>query len=107
MAFVGLGSPDEAAAFRQRHRLDSAVISDAGGDLYREFGLPKGAFSLRILPRAAAAMARGHFPAMSQPHPSQLGGAFVIDLDGSVVWEHRARDASDIVRAAALLAALP
>jgi predicted regulator of Ras-like GTPase activity (Roadblock/LC7/MglB family) len=37
---------------------------------------------------------------------AQLGGAMIIDIDGTIIWSHMSKDASDIASAAEILAAL-
>ena len=49
---------------------------------------------------------KGHLPQAPPTNPRQLGGSFVIDSGGTVVWEHRARHAADNASAEKILAQL-
>lgn len=100
IVFVGMGSPAEALAFRERYKVPHEIICDPQRRLYEAFGLPVGNLGQllgpRVVVRAVGAMRYGQ----SRPtaDPRQLGGVFVIDAEGEVVWSRRYRDASDNVR---------
>lgn len=109
LAFVCLGTPEEATGFRAKKRIPQLFICDPGGDLYREFGLSEGAgrqlMSLKIMARGAKAMMKGHVNRMG-PNARMLGGEFVLRTDGTVAWSHKACDVADNAPLSAIREAL-
>lgn len=108
VVFVGMELPEALAEFCQRLRSPHRFASDPERKLYNAFGVGTGTIGQvlgpRVLVKGLGALRYGNGRPTSDP--MQLGAAFVIARDGSVAWSHRARDAADLVSAAALADAL-
>jgi len=106
---IGMGTPVQAAAFKQQTGVDFPVLLSPDMRAYKAMDLPRG--SLRqIFGFAAQRVARrrakgtglertatgGNRP-KQRPEQDwhQLGGAFVFAPGGEVVWSHRAKHAGD------------
>jgi peroxiredoxin len=109
VVLVGMGTPEDARAFRSGMRLPFPVLSDPDRSAYRRYGLLKIERRHRLGFREAwkllAAIAH-HGGAISRNQDmAQLGGVFVIDRDGIVRFAHRALAMSDNPPVDALLRA--
>ena len=113
---IGMGTPVQAAAFKQQTGVRFPVLLSPDLRAYEAMDLPRG--SLRqIFGLAAQRVARrrakgtglvrgaegGNRP-KQRPEQDwhQLGGAFVFAPGGEIVWSHRARHAGDDADAGAL-----
>lgn len=109
IALVGMGTPEEAEAFKQRFTVPFPVIADPSRKLYQAFALPRmsplGFLSPTIALRGLAAMAEGHTMGLPQGDVRQLPGVFIIDASGRVVSGHYAKDPADHPEADAVLEA--
>ena len=99
LVFVAGERAESCAEFRERAEIPQRFVSDPGRTLYEAFGLERGGLgafvSPKIIGRGIAAMRAGHRQAIPTSDPRQLGGAFVVDSGGRVVWEHRSEDIAD------------
>jgi len=99
VVLVGMGTPEESAAFLKHAGVPFPMISDPKRQLYRAFGL-KMAAALELLSpalafKALATMARGHSVGLPIGDVRQLPGVFVINTGGRIVYSHVASDAAD------------
>ena len=106
--FSGLGSEVVAITFvateRLRGYLESSrwpfrVLADPELTAYRAFGLERAAWSQLFRPRVIARylqlMIRGRVPHIAREDVRQLGGDFVLDREGRVVYAFRSEDPAD------------
>jgi peroxiredoxin len=99
IVLVGMGTPEESAAFIKKAGVNFAMISDPKRQLYQAFGLGM-AGSLELLSpslafKALATMAQGHGLGLPVGDIRQLPGAFIINPGGQIVYSHVAKDAAD------------
>lgn len=98
LVIVGNGAQPFAAAFREDLQLDCPVLVDPELACYRAAGLRRGRLEL-ISPRlpfnAIRAIRSGSYQSTVQGDPWQLGGVFVIQPDGELVYRHASREAGD------------
>jgi peroxiredoxin len=110
VVLVGMGTPEECAAFLKKFEIPFPMIADPLQALYRQFQLRRmtawEAFSPRVAVKALAAMARGHGIGRPVGDILQLPGAFVIAPGGRIVFSHRAEDPADHADPDAILKAL-
>ena len=100
LAFVCLAQPGEASAFRESMNSPQPYFCEPEGDLYRDFGLGRGSFTQlvgpRMVMRGVQATLRGFSNSRPTADPRMLGGAFVVNTEGLVVWSHPAKDAAAV-----------
>ncbi len=117
---IGMGTPAQAAAFKQQTAVRFPVLLSPDMHAYEVMDLPRG--SLRqIFGIAAQRVARRRAKGADLEHVAaggnrpkqrpeqdwhQLGGAFVFAPGGEIVWSHRARHAGDDAGARAIGEAL-
>ena len=104
--FVGMGTVDEAASFKQRMRSPHRFIADPDRSLYERFGVQRGkpsqVFTLRALGTGIRATLSGQFQGRPTADPMQLGAAFILDGSGNVCWSRYSDDVAEIVGASTL-----
>jgi peroxiredoxin len=110
VVLVGMGSPEQSAAFTKKTEIPCPMIADPGRRLYQAFGL-KMVSSLQLLApsvafKAISAMAEGHTVGKPIGDIRQLPGVFIIDTRGRIVFSHVAKDPADHPEAETILAAL-
>ena len=109
IAMVTMGTGDDAAEFRKRMELPFSVLADADQECYRAFSVPRGGvlsvIGPHLLPSGLLATLR-HGAAKSATDPWQLPGAFVIDTQGAIRFEHRAKHSADWPKNDDLVAAI-
>lgn len=107
VALVGCGSLEEAAAFRDKLELTTAIYNDPERAAYRAYGVGTTTSGTILNPRVVAggirSLAKGYAPRRSSGDPLQLQGQFLIDREGIVRSVSRPRLMSDIPPATALL----
>lgn len=110
LVLVGMGTPEESAAFAGKFGVSLPMISDPQRLLYQAFGLPKVSALKLISPiltfKALAAVAQGHSVGLPVGDVRQLPGAFIINTRGQIVYRHVASDPADHPDTEAILAAL-
>lgn len=108
---VGMGTPEESAAFEMKFDLAFPLVSDPKGQLYQTFDLKKLSLLELISPSVAlkglATMAKGHTIGLPIGDIRQLPGVFIIDTEGRIVYSHFAKDPSDHPDPETILGALP
>lgn len=99
IVFVTLGTVEQTEAFQQKMKSPHRFISDPEKKLHALFDVRRGGmaqvFNPHTVVRSIAAIFRGYMIGMPQQDPMQLPGVFLIETDGTVSWEQRARDAAD------------
>jgi hypothetical protein len=113
LILVGNGPPSALAAFVRdmalsRHAV--TVVTDPTLAAFQATQLGRPRFhGLRAVVEAVRELAAGYAPGRVIGDARQLGGAFLVDANGRVVYHHRSRspgdlvDSSDIVHAALAL----
>lgn len=99
LVFVTLGNQEQAEEFRLKTQSPHRFIADPERKLHALFDLPRGGLAQMIAPhvmiRGLAGIMKGYVNRRGPGDPMQLPGVFIIETDGSVIWEYRGRDASD------------
>lgn len=108
-AVVGMGTPEETAAFVREAGTGFPVLADPERAAYRAYGLIEAGASQFLAPKAGLAMVgallRGNRGGKPVGDVRQLGGAFLIGRDGVVRWAKPSAYAGDHVSAVDLIAA--
>jgi peroxiredoxin len=111
VVLVGMGTPEQSAAFGKQFDVPFPILSDPRKELYRAFELKRmsalGFLSPSVTLKGVAAMAQGHGIGLPQGDVRQLPGVFVIDTAGQIVYSHHAADPADHPDADTILKALP
>lgn len=110
VVLVGMGTPEQSAAFAEKAGHPFPLISDPDRRLYQTFGL-RMASALDLLSpsvafKAISALAQGNSIGMPVGDIRQLPGVFIIDTGGRIVFRHIARDPADHPDAETILSAL-
>jgi peroxiredoxin len=96
---VGMGSPEESAAFEMKFNIPFPLISDPKGQLYKAFGLKKVSTWELLSPSVAfkgiLAITKGHSIGVPIGDVHQLPGVFIINTEGRIVYSHFGSDPSD------------
>ena len=99
IAFVTLGTPEQAEEFRKRMKSPHKFISDPEKELHKMFDVGQGGLAQLINPhtivRSISGLFKGYLHTRSDGDPRSLPGVFIIEPDGEVAWEYRGRDAAD------------
>ncbi len=110
---VALSKPPQVASFLKRSPLPYPLVCDPDRAAYRAFGIGRTSWLSFLRPSVmwgyAAMFFRGAMPRIPNKGEDvlQLGGDFLLDRAGRVVWEHRSRTVTDRPTVEALLAAVP
>jgi len=96
---VSFEEPSVIAGFAERESLPYPILSDPARRAYRAFGLVRGKngqlWSLNALRTYARGLLAGRLPRMPRADIAQLGGDFVLDGHGRVVYEYRSEESAD------------
>jgi len=110
LVLVGLGTPEETAAFKDQFRVPFTMIADPEKRLFKAFHLKQaslgGLLSVSMAVKGLSAMARGHTIGIPKGDVRQLPGVFIIDRGGRIRFSHYAKDPADHPDPEALLAFL-
>ncbi len=110
VVLVGMGTPEESAAFEMKFAIPFPLISDPKRSLYQAFGLKQvslpGLLSPTVAIKGMLALARGHTLGVPIGDIRQLPGVFIINTNGQIVYRHIAGDPSDHPDPDSILAAL-
>ena len=110
MLAVTFESRTAGEQFSRSEGLSYPVLSDPGRRLYAAFGLRRKPL-VRLMTRSILAtylrgLLSGRWPWLPRGDLGQLGGDFVLDGEGAVVFAHRGREAGDRPPIEAILAAV-
>ena len=96
---MGLGTPDQAEAFRKQFSLSFPIICDPEKKLYQIYGLGRSSVSRMVSPnvlfKGLKALSRGYTPSVPRGDVMQLPGVFLIDTSGNIRYAHYSKDPSD------------
>ena len=111
VVLIGQATPADAAHFRRQFELELTVLVDERRTSYKAIGAEvagmTGLFGPRVVLRAfMTVLGRRVRQGKTIGHPAQLGAALVVAPGDHVLFEQRARDASDNVPPADLLATI-
>ena len=85
--------------FAERESAPYPILSDPERKAYRAFGLTRGGTTQVWSPNAlrtyARGLLRGRLPRLPRADIAQLGGDFVLDPQGRVVYEYRSEESAD------------
>lgn len=99
VVLVGLGSPEDTAAFKVQFQVPFPMIADPEKQLFRAFQLKqatsKALLSVGMVLKGLSAMARGHGLGIPKGDVRQLPGVFIIDTDDRIRFSHYARGPAD------------
>ena len=99
VVLVGLGTPDQAKAFKKRFSLSFPIICDPEKKLYQTYGLVRGSVASMASPflllKGLKTLSRGHTPGVPQGDVMQMPGVFLIDTSGNIRYAHYSKDPSD------------
>lgn len=99
VVLVGMGTPEQSAAFGKQFDVPFPILCDPQKQLYRAFEFKQmsalGFLSPTVTLKGLAAMVQGHGIGLPQGDVRQLPGVFVIDTEGRIVYSHYAADPAD------------
>ncbi|MBR9985807.1 MAG: redoxin domain-containing protein [Desulfosarcina sp.] len=99
VVLVGLGTPEETAAFKEQFNVPFTMIADPQKRLFKAFHLKQaslgGLFSVGMAVKGLSAMAKGHAIGIPKGDVRQLPGVFIIDSGGRIRFSHFAKDPAD------------
>jgi peroxiredoxin len=107
---ISFVQPERLSQYLKAHPWPFRVLADPSRTVYRAFGLGSATWMQILQPRVIARyfglIFRGRMPHMAHEDVHQLGGDFVLDRTGRVVFEYRSRDPADRPRVSELLEAV-
>lgn len=100
LVVIGQGTPEQAAHFRDSHKLDLPMYVDKSRESYKAAGTKVGTVAELLGPRVvakgtAAAARDGVRQGRTVGHPAQLGGVMVVKPGNEIAYAHLADDAGD------------
>ena len=99
VTFVSTADPATTNRFRNWIGTPHQFICDESASLFQRFGLKRATLAQAISPRIAArgliSVLKGNINGKPAGDPMRLGGTFLIDGDGLILWSHVAKDVSD------------
>jgi hypothetical protein len=110
VVLVGLGRPEQAAAFKSETGVGFRLLVSPDKSAYRAMDLRRGTnrdvLGLRALASVPRAVRGGGSWRRPRQDWHQLGGTFVIAPGGELVWSHRATHSGDNATTDEIVAAL-
>lgn len=111
MVLIGQATPADAERFRRQFELELTLLADEHRTSYKAIGARMAGLNGLLGPRVVlrgliTIFGRRVRQGKTIGHPAQLGAALVIAPGDRVLFEQRARDASDNAPPEALLAAV-
>ena len=110
LVLIGQATPKHAAHYKRRFAPELEILADEKRDSYHAMGFPRaGAVQLigpKSLAKGLARGASGVGVGRVIGDVQQLGGTFIVDKGGEVLWSHVMQDASDNPSVEELLEAL-
>ena len=110
LVLIGQLTPCHAAHFRRRQNIELTVLADEHRQSYETAGAKIATVGELLGPKVMAkgiAVSRktGQVQGRTVGHAAQLGGAMLIEPDGTVAWSHMSEDAGDNASPEEILAA--
>lgn len=97
--FVSMGGQEETETFRNKFRSQSRFVCDEKEELNEFFRIKRGGvrqvFGGDSFRRGMGALRKGHSIGGIIGNPWRLGGSFVLNPEGVVIWQHRNQEATD------------
>jgi len=109
IVLVTFGNPEWVRMWQEETASPFRILLDPERHAYRAFGLERShvrVFSPRTLLRYGRQMLSGNPIPPKRGDPFQLGGDFVVDRDGTILYAHASRTPSDRPPVEEILAAL-
>ena len=111
ITLVGLGRPEQAAAFCAERRVQVACVTSPDRSAHRAYGLRRASLGQLTGPRVWLPWIRRQFGEthqgrFGQGDVAQLPGTFVVDTAGIVRFAHRGIRSNDVPSNDAVLAAV-
>jgi peroxiredoxin len=110
LVLVGMGTVEEASAFRAELAIEFPLLVDTERTSYAAAGLKRGSFMDVMGPgawaRGALLLIRGRGIRRVRQNPAQMGGALVVGAGGRVLYLHRGATSADLASPSDLLEAL-
>src|SRR5262245_39623495 len=105
-----MGDPTEARAFKSSQKIPFSLLSDTGQGVYRAYGLGGVNMFEEMQANTVGALfresMRGNFAGIPVGDVSQLGGTFLIDMQGVARYVRRNKNTTEFPRSPELLRAL-
>ena len=99
VVLVGMGTPEQTTAFKEKFDLSFPMLSDPRRELYDTLKIGfmslTSAFSPTVATRAVTALFKGHSVGIPHGDIRQLPAVFVIDTSGRITHSHIGRNPSD------------
>jgi peroxiredoxin len=99
LVLIGQATPKHAAHYKRRYAPELEILADEKRESYRAMGFPRaGAMQLvgpKSLAKGIARGATGVGVGRVIGDVQQLGGTFIVDQGGEILWSHVMQDASD------------
>ena len=99
VVLVGLGTPKETAAFKDRFDIPFPMIADPEKALYKAFRLKQASVTAFLSPgmavKGVSAMLRGYGIGLPTGDVRQLPGVFIINTDGVIRYRYFAEGPAD------------
>jgi peroxiredoxin len=99
LVLIGQATPKHAAHYKRRFAPELEILADEKRESYKAMGFPRaGAVQLvgpKSLAKGIARGATGVGVGRVIGDVQQLGGTFVVDQSGEILWSHVMQDASD------------
>jgi hypothetical protein len=99
LVLIGQATPKHAAHYKRRYAPELEILADEKRESYRAMGFPRaGAMQLvgpKSLAKGIARGATGVGVGRVIGDVQQLGGTFIVDHGGEILWSHVMQDASD------------
>lgn len=108
IVLVGMGTPDQAEAFKKQFSLSFPIICDPEKKLHQTYGLGRGSVASMVSPslllKGLKTLSRGYPPGVPQGDVMQMPGVFLIDTSANIRYAHYSKDPSDNPSIGTLLA---
>lgn len=99
VAVISFVQPSRLQAYLRLRPWPFRVLADPGRSAYRAFGLESAPWSRlfrpRVILRYLGLILRGWLPRLAHEDVHQLGGDFVIDTSGGIIYSYRSSDPTD------------
>ena len=110
LALIGQATPRQAAHFRRKLEIDLPILADEQRATYKAAGWRKGNMGQLVGPKSVAAGVKhsarsGVMQGKVIGDAAQLGGAMIVQSDGTVSWSQKQEHAGDTIEVDDLLAA--
>ena len=109
LIIIGSGSCSDIPEFRKITGYEGKILTDPSRATFAYLGLTSGVgglLGLKTLSRGFSALRQGIKPGSLQGSALQLGGAVIIDKNGSVLYQFRSREAGEDPPVEEMLAAI-